>query len=54
MLATEWNQYRSPDFDRVRELMRGKFVYDGRNVLVPGSVVDAGLAYRGVGRPPLG
>jgi UDPglucose 6-dehydrogenase len=54
VVATEWNQYRSPDFDRVRELMKGRFVYDGRNVLVPGSVRDAGLAYRGIGRPAIG
>jgi len=54
VVATEWNQYRSPDFDRVQGLMRSRFVYDGRNALVPGSVRDAGLAYRGMGRPALG
>jgi hypothetical protein len=34
--------------------MRGKHVFDGRNVLVPESVADAGLSYRGMGRPKLG
>lgn len=54
VLATEWNQYRSPDLPRIRELMRGRFVFDGRNALVPESVVDAGLVYRGIGRPRRG
>lgn len=54
VIATEWNQFRSPDFQRVRELMRGRHVFDGRNILVPESVVEAGLAYRGMGRPAKG
>ncbi len=54
VLATEWSEYRAPDLDRVRALMRGKHVFDGRNVLVPDAVVDAGLIYRGMGRPRRG
>ncbi|HEY4104479.1 MAG TPA: UDP-glucose/GDP-mannose dehydrogenase family protein [Polyangiaceae bacterium] len=54
VLATEWNEYRNPDFVRIRELMRGRHVFDGRNMVAPGSVADAGLAYRGMGRPTLG
>jgi UDPglucose 6-dehydrogenase len=54
IIATEWNEYRSPDLPRVKQLMRGKHLFDGRNVVVPGAVVDAGLRYRGIGRPPQG
>ena len=54
VLATEWNEYRSPDFARVGRAMRGRRVYDGRNVLLPAAVTAAGLAYRGIGRPPPG
>jgi UDPglucose 6-dehydrogenase len=54
IIATEWNEYRSPDLPRVKQLMRGRFLFDGRNVVVPGSVVDAGLRYRGIGRPAQG
>jgi UDPglucose 6-dehydrogenase len=54
LLATEWNEYRNPEFPRVRELMRGRHVFDGRNMAVPGAVAAAGLAYRGMGRPTLG
>jgi UDPglucose 6-dehydrogenase len=53
VVATEWNEYRAPDFERIRELMRGRHVFDGRNVLVPAAVADAGFHYRGVGRPPI-
>ena len=54
VIATEWMQFRAPDFERLKELMRGRHVFDGRNALVPESVVDAGLAYRGMGRPARG
>jgi len=53
VIATEWNEYRTLDFDRLRALMRGRHVFDGRNILVPEAVADAGFWYRGVGRPPL-
>ena len=51
VIATEWNEYRAPDLVRVKQLMRGNWVFDGRNILVPESAVDAGLNYRGMGRP---
>ena len=51
VLATEWNEYRTPDFERIAKLMRGRHVFDGRNILVPAAVADAGLRYRGMGRP---
>jgi UDPglucose 6-dehydrogenase len=54
VLATEWSEYRSPDLPRVKAAMRGRHVFDGRNVLVPAAVVDAGLVYRGMGRPQRG
>lgn len=51
LIATEWNEYRSPDLERLAGLLQDKWVFDGRNVLVPAAVVEAGLNYRGVGRP---
>lgn len=51
VVATEWNEYRSPDLERVKNLMRGNWVFDGRNALVPSAVAEAGLHYRGMGRP---
>ncbi|MES1183013.1 MAG: UDP-glucose/GDP-mannose dehydrogenase family protein [Myxococcales bacterium] len=54
VIATEWNEYRSPDLQRVKQLMRGRHLFDGRNVIVPAAAVDAGLRYRGIGRPAQG
>lgn len=54
VVATEWNEYRSPDFELIGRLMKGRLVFDGRNILVPEAVVDAGLRYRGMGRPVVG
>ena len=54
VVATEWNEYRAPDLARVKQLMRGRHLFDGRNVVVPAAVVDAGLRYRGIGRPAQG
>jgi UDPglucose 6-dehydrogenase len=54
VIATEWSEYRAPDLGRIKEAMRGRHVFDGRNVLVPEAVVDAGLVYRGMGRPRRG
>jgi len=54
VLATEWPEYRNPDLARVRSELRGRHVFDGRNVLLSDAVVEAGLVYRGMGRPELG
>jgi UDPglucose 6-dehydrogenase len=54
VLATEWSEYRAPDLPRIKAALRGRHLFDGRNVLVPEAVVDAGLVYRGMGRPKRG
>jgi UDPglucose 6-dehydrogenase len=51
VIATEWSEFRSPDAERMKKLMRGRYVFDGRNALVAEEIVEAGLVYRGVGRP---
>jgi UDPglucose 6-dehydrogenase len=53
VIATEWPEYRNPDLPRLKTLLRGKHVFDGRNVLFPDAVVEAGLVYRGMGRPAM-
>jgi UDPglucose 6-dehydrogenase len=50
VVATEWPEYRNPDFPRIAQLMRGQQIYDGRNVLLRESVADAGLEYFAIGR----
>jgi UDPglucose 6-dehydrogenase len=50
-LVTEWNEFRSPDFERLRKLMRGDALFDGRNVWDAAKARAAGFRYHGVGRP---
>lgn len=51
VLATEWNEFRFPDGDRLRSLMRGRHVFDGRNTMIRSEIEEAGFVYHGVGRP---
>ena len=50
IIVTEWKQYRTPDFARMRSRMRQAVILDGRNIFDPAVVARAGFEYRGVGR----
>src|SRR3954462_10891178 len=49
-LVTEWNEFRQPDFQRVKELMAKPVVFDGRNIWNPQRLRGMGFSYYGVGR----
>ncbi|MHB1561467.1 MAG: UDP-glucose dehydrogenase family protein [Isosphaeraceae bacterium] len=49
-VATEWNEFRSPDFEVMRRLMRQPVVFDGRNVYDPARMAALGFTYDGIGR----
>ena len=49
-IATEWTEFRSPDFDNMRAAMRQPVVFDGRNLYDPATMRNHGFEYRGVGR----
>ncbi|GAB4336214.1 MAG: UDP-glucose/GDP-mannose dehydrogenase family protein [Candidatus Abyssubacteria bacterium] len=50
ILATEWTEFRNPDFDRVRALMAGNAVFDGRNIYDGKLMREKGFVYYGVGQ----
>ena len=50
VVVTEWKQFRSPDFIRLREMLSDAVVFDGRNLYDPQDIEAAGLAYYGIGR----
>lgn len=50
LLVTEWPEFTSPDWARVRGLMRTARLYDGRNLWEPRDMEALGFAYRGIGR----
>lgn len=50
VVVTEWNEFREPDFAKVRSLMRHAAVFDGRNIYDPQVLRDLGFHYEGIGR----
>ena len=51
LVVTEWKSFRSPDFDAIRNRMRGNVIFDGRNIYDPQAVRAHGLKRQGIGRP---
>jgi len=50
LIATEWKEFRSPDFDRLRELLAEPLIFDGRNLYDPALMQRLGFAYFAIGR----
>ncbi|TPV94311.1 MAG: UDP-glucose/GDP-mannose dehydrogenase family protein [Myxococcales bacterium FL481] len=50
LLMTEWRQYRNPDFERLRRIMRQPALFDGRNQWDRAQVEGLGFHYEGIGR----
>ena len=51
VIATEWPEFRRPDFDRMRDALARPLVFDGRNVFEPERMAEAGFEYHSIGRP---
>jgi UDPglucose 6-dehydrogenase len=49
-VVTEWKVFRSPDFARIKSMLKNPVIFDGRNLYDPPMVESAGLAYYGIGR----
>jgi UDPglucose 6-dehydrogenase len=49
-IVTEWNEFRRPDFGRMRKLMRTPVVFDGRNLFTPEQMKQNGFTYYSIGR----
>jgi UDPglucose 6-dehydrogenase len=50
-IVTEWNEFREPDYARMRKLMRTPVIFDGRNIYNPESLRAQGFQYFSMGRP---
>jgi UDPglucose 6-dehydrogenase len=50
VIATEWNEFREPDFARMRKLMKAPVIFDGRNIYSPEQMKALGFTYYSVGR----
>ncbi len=50
LLVTEWFQFRHPDFDKIKSLLRQPVVFDGRNQYSPEKLTEMGFEYYAIGR----
>lgn len=48
---TEWNLFRSPDFEHIKSQLSQPVIFDGRNLYDPQQLRDAGFSYYAIGRP---
>jgi UDPglucose 6-dehydrogenase len=51
VIVTEWNEFREPDFARMRKLLRTPVIFDGRNLYNPEHIRGQGFTYFSMGRP---
>lgn len=51
VIVTEWQVFRSPDFERIRNTLKQPVIFDGRNIYDPVQMAKMGLHYIAIGRP---
>lgn len=49
-IVTEWNEFRNPDFDKIRAALKQPFIFDGRNVFTLEKMAELGFYYESIGR----
>lgn len=50
LLLTEWDEFRVPDYKKMKEMMKGRVIIDGRNIFDPKEMREEGFEYVGFGR----
>lgn len=53
LILTEWEQFRAPDFQKLKKLMKGSYIFDGRNILNPEETQKNNFKYKGMGTKQL-
>jgi UDPglucose 6-dehydrogenase len=53
IVVTEWNEFRRPDFERMKQLMRRPIIFDGRYIYEPQVMREHGFTYVSIGRAPV-
>jgi UDPglucose 6-dehydrogenase len=51
LIATEWSEFRTPDFERIGQLLSSKVIFDGRNLFEVAKLQQLGYQYISIGRP---
>ena len=50
LIATEWNEFRTPDFNKIGQLLKNKTIFDGRNLFDIATMEKLGYHYESIGR----
>jgi UDPglucose 6-dehydrogenase len=50
IILTEWKEFRSPDFNKVKSFLRSPKIFDGRNLYDPALMRNIGIDYFPIGR----
>jgi UDPglucose 6-dehydrogenase len=50
VLMTEWSEFHLPDFKKMSDIMKGRVIFDGRNIYDPANIRKIGFKYFGIGR----
>jgi UDPglucose 6-dehydrogenase len=50
VIVTEWQAFRAPDFDLIRERLKAPVIFDGRNLYDPARLARRGITYYAIGR----
>ncbi len=53
LIATEWSLFRTPDFDKMKQLMKQRVIFDGRNLYDLQRMTEIGFYYNSIGREPV-
>ena len=53
LLLTEWNEFRRPDFDKIKSLMKAPVIFDGRNQYDANRLKQRGFEYHCIGKQSL-
>jgi UDPglucose 6-dehydrogenase len=53
LVATEWNEFRNPDFELIRSYLRQPLIFDGRNIFEPEKMKEIRFTYYSIGRKPV-
>ena len=50
IIATEWSEFRTPDFERIEKEIKNKIIFDGRNLFEVSKMKELGYHYESIGR----
>lgn len=53
LILTEWNEFRNPEFDKIKSSLKTPLIFDGRNIFDTKKMEELGFAYYSIGRKPV-